>query len=84
MVGRNPGFHPGIRLHRPRALARHHVTKMRGIPVTTVARIVADLAATESPSVVEDAFQEALYREIVKPAAVAAVVEREPRRKGRR
>jgi very-short-patch-repair endonuclease len=82
IAGRNPGIEPGIRLHRPRALARHYVTKMRGIPVTTVARIIADLAATEPPRVVEDAFQEALYRRIVTPAAVAAVVEREPRRKG--
>src|SRR5436305_4473774 len=82
VVGRNSGFHPGIRLHRPRALARHHETKMLGIPVTTVSRIIADLAATESADEVEHAFQEALYRRIVTPAAVAAVVEREPRRKG--
>jgi very-short-patch-repair endonuclease len=84
VVGRNPGIEPGIRLHRPRVLARHHVTKMRGIPVTTVARIIADLAATESPNEVEHAFQEALYRRIVTPAAVNAVIAREPRRKGAR
>jgi very-short-patch-repair endonuclease len=82
VVGRNPGFHPGIRLHRPRSLAGHHVTKMRGIPVTTVARIIADLAATESADDVERAFQEALYRRIVTPGAVAGVVDTEPRRKG--
>jgi very-short-patch-repair endonuclease len=82
VVGRNPGFHSGIRLHRPRALARHHVTSARGIPVTTVARIIADLAATESVDDVEHAFQEALYRRIVTPGAVAAVVDMEPRRKG--
>ncbi|HJS96883.1 MAG TPA: type IV toxin-antitoxin system AbiEi family antitoxin domain-containing protein [Solirubrobacteraceae bacterium] len=32
VVGRNPGFHAGIRLHRPRGLARHDITSMRGIP----------------------------------------------------
>lgn len=84
VVGRNPGFHAGIRLHRPRGLARHEVTKMRGIPVTTVARIIADLAATEAQGEVEDAFQEALYRRIVTPDAVARVVDREPRRRGAR
>jgi hypothetical protein len=47
VVGRNPGFHPGIRLHRPRALARNDVRKMRGIPITSVARTICDLAATE-------------------------------------
>jgi very-short-patch-repair endonuclease len=82
VVGRNPGFHPGIRLHRPRSLARYEVTSVRGIPVTTVARTICDLAATESPREVERAWQEALYRRIVTPNAVARVVQREPRRKG--
>ena len=82
VVGRNPGAHPGIRLHRPRALARHDVTKMRGIPLTTVARTICDLAATERHNTVEAVFQEALYREIVTDDGLAAVIEREPRRKG--
>ncbi|MGH2885125.1 MAG: hypothetical protein ACRDPA_20875 [Solirubrobacteraceae bacterium] len=82
VVGRNPGFHTGVRLHRPRALARHDVTKMRGIPMTSVARTIADLAATESARDTERAFQEALYRRIVTTAALHAVVRREPRRKG--
>jgi very-short-patch-repair endonuclease len=82
VVGRNPGFHAGIRLHRPRALARHDVTKMRGIPVTTVARTICDLAATERRKDVEVAFQEALYREIVTMDGLADVLSREPRRKG--
>jgi very-short-patch-repair endonuclease len=80
--GRNPGVEPGIRLHRPRALARQYVTSVRGIPVTTVARTIADLAATESPRDVEHAFQEALYRRVVTPGAVAGVLDTEPRRKG--
>ncbi|HJS94452.1 MAG TPA: DUF559 domain-containing protein [Solirubrobacteraceae bacterium] len=82
VVGRNPGFHAGVRLHRPRGLAGHDVTEMRGIPVTTVARIIADLAATEPMNEVEHAFQEAQYRRIVTPDAVARVVDREPRRRG--
>ena len=82
VVGRNPGVEPGIRLHRPTALARHEVTKMRGIPMTTVARTIADLAATEPRNEVEHAFQEALYRKIVTDRAVAAIIGREPRRRG--
>ena len=82
VVGRNPGFHPGIRLHRPRALARHDVTSVRGIPVTSIARTICDLGATEPFRVVEAAFQEALYRDIVTPDGLAEVLAREPRRKG--
>jgi very-short-patch-repair endonuclease len=82
VVGRNAGVHAGIRLHRPRGLAPHEVTKMRGIPVSSVARAICDMAATESADEVEHAWQEALYREIVTPRAVRAVLDRNPRRKG--
>jgi very-short-patch-repair endonuclease len=82
VIGRNPHRQAGIRLHRPRALARHDVTNMRGIPVTSVARTICDLAATESPREVEQAFQEALYRKIVTPGDLARILSREPRRKG--
>ena len=82
VAGRNPGIEPGIRLHRIAGFGAGEVTKMRGVPVTSVARTIADLAATESPREVEEAFQEALYRRIVTPAAVAAVVDRHPPRRG--
>ena len=55
---------------------------MRGIPVTSVARTICDLAATEPPREVEHAFQEALYRDIVTDRAIAAIITREPRRRG--
>jgi very-short-patch-repair endonuclease len=82
VVGRNPGLHSGIRLHRPRAIARHDVTSVRRIPVTSIPRTIADLAATERPNHVESAFQEALYRKIVTERQLAAIIEREPRRRG--
>lgn len=84
VVARNPRAQPGIRLHRAKAFARGELTKMRGIPLTSVARTIADLAATESAQDVERALQEALYRRVVTPAAVLAVLAREPRRKGAR
>jgi very-short-patch-repair endonuclease len=82
VVGRNPGFHMGIRLHRPRGIAPGDVTKMCGVPVTSVARTICDLAASESAEATEHSFQEALYRKVVTPRALAAVLAREPRRKG--
>jgi very-short-patch-repair endonuclease len=82
VVKRNPGVEPGIRLHRVAKLTRHVVTTMRGIRVTSVARTIADLAGTEPPRDVEAAFQEALYRKLVTPSGVAAVIKREPRRRG--
>ena len=65
VTGRNPGRRPGIRRHRVKSLPRHHVTNADGIRVTSIARTICDLAATESAHATEQAFQEALYREIV-------------------
>ena len=58
------------------------MTSVRGIPVTSIARTICDLGATEPFRVVEAAFQEALYRDIVTPDGLAEVLAREPRRKG--
>jgi very-short-patch-repair endonuclease len=55
---------------------------MRGIPLTTVARTICDLAATEPRRDVENAFQQALYKEIVTPDSLAEILAREPRRMG--
>ncbi len=84
VVGRNPHRQSGIWIHRVAQLPRHEVVTIRGMRVTSVARAIADLAATEPPRNVEYAYQEALYRRIVTPRAVGAVVNREPRRKGAR
>jgi predicted transcriptional regulator of viral defense system len=82
VAGRNFAPRSGIARHRVAQLPSHHVTKMRGIPVSSVARTIADLAATGSPRDVESAFQEALYRKIVTERAVTAIVQGEPRRRG--
>ena len=54
----------------------------RGLRITTIARTVCDLAATESARATEQAFQEALYRRIVTTRAIEAVIAREPTRRG--
>jgi very-short-patch-repair endonuclease len=63
-------------------MGRGDVTSVRGIPITTVARTICDLAATAPAREVEAAFQEGLYRRIITPRALAAVLAREPRRRG--
>ena len=82
VAGRNPGQRPGIRRHRVAQLPRQDVRTMRGLRITSVARTICDLAATESARDTEQAFQEALYREIVTDKALKAVLDREPRRRG--
>ena len=78
VAGRNVSPREGIRIHRVAAFARGEVTKMRGIPVTSVARIVCDLAATEPEREVVRAFQEALYRDIVTDRALDSFRDRSP------
>ena len=55
---------------------------MGGIKVTSIARTICDLAATESARDTEHAFQEALFRDKTIDRAIAAVLQREPRRRG--
>jgi very-short-patch-repair endonuclease len=82
VAGRNVAPRAGIRRHRVAAFGPGEVTKMSGIPMTSVARTICDLAATEPPATVETVFQEALYRRIVTDRAVAAVIARAPTRRG--
>jgi very-short-patch-repair endonuclease len=82
VVARNQAPRPGIRRHRVGALARGDVSVMSGLRITTVARTICDLAATESARDTEQAFQEALYHEIVTDRALGKVLEREPNRRG--
>ena len=42
--------HPGTRLHRPRILSAAEVTVVRGIPCTTVERLLVDMAAAATPT----------------------------------
>jgi hypothetical protein len=57
------------------------VTTHDGIPVTTVARTLLDLAATETAQL-ERAFNEAEYRRLWDAIGVRELIERYPRRAG--
>jgi hypothetical protein len=80
--GRNQAPRSGIRRHRVKQLPREDVTTINGIKVTSIARTICDLAASESPRDTEHAFQEALFRDKTIDRTIAAVLQREPRRRG--
>jgi len=82
VAGRNPGAHPGITLHRVAELANGDATTMSRLQITTIARTICDLAATESARATEQAFQEALYRRTVTPRALEQILARDPTRRG--
>ena len=68
-------------VHHPRALPEHHRTVRQGVPITTLARTVVDLAGAEHPARVELALH-AAARVGLRWTAVADVV-RELEAKGR-
>ena len=63
-------------------IGRDEVTTRRGIPVTTPARTLLDLAAVVSGPETEAAFDEAQYRRLTSPTSLDALVARYPTRKG--
>jgi hypothetical protein len=72
---------PGIRIYRSR-LEPDETTRLRGIPVTTPARTVFDLAATLPTRQVERALNEAELRRLVRRSSLLQLIERYPRRAG--
>jgi very-short-patch-repair endonuclease len=74
---------PGLAARRI-VLAADEVTVERGIPVTTPARTLFDLAAVVLPDQLEAAFQEAEVRRLTSPTSLDALVARYPGRRGTR
>jgi very-short-patch-repair endonuclease len=73
---------PSLRVHRTRLLAADDVSVVRGIPVTSVARTLVDLAESASDRDLERAFDEALTRNLATATSVAAAVQRATGRRG--
>jgi very-short-patch-repair endonuclease/predicted transcriptional regulator of viral defense system len=71
----------GIEVHRV-VLAADEVTVERGIPVTTPARTLFDLAAVVSLDQLEHAFNEAEYRRLTSPVSLDGLLARYPGRRG--
>jgi hypothetical protein len=72
----------GIRVHRSGRLAAEEVTVRHGIPVTTVARTLLDLADVLELQQLRRAVTEAEYRNRFDLTALNAVVENNPGRRG--
>jgi predicted transcriptional regulator of viral defense system len=71
--------HPGIRLHTA-VLGSDEITHWQGLPVTTVERTIADIAAQGAQEwVVQQAIQEALNRGRMLPESLFALAQRRPR-----
>ena len=72
----------GIRAHRPLGLRADEVTELVGIPVTTAARTLLDLASSEPAKLVERALTEALLHAVATREQLAGLLVRYSRRSG--
>ena len=80
--GRNVGRRAGLQIHRVRRLPEGEVTIRHGIRLTTPARTVCDLAATEPVRDVESALAEARIHRLATDRQIHAVIQRAPTRPG--
>jgi very-short-patch-repair endonuclease len=76
VLTRNQRRPKGVLIHRARRSDLDDATEWRGIPVTTVARTLVDLAALLPPPALARAFHEAAIRHRTTPDSVEAVLAR--------
>ena len=72
----------GIRVHRPRALPDDEVATLRGLPITTPARTLLDLAATGRRAAIAVAVDRAEQLRLIDFAELHALLDRYPARAG--
>lgn len=72
---------PGIRMHR-RELHADEITTKNGIPTTTAARTLLDLAATTNATRLERALREALFTHATSLPALRRLLSRHPGHRG--
>ncbi len=83
VVGRDAGRRrPGIRVHRAEAIDHRDVRSRAGIPLTSAARTLLDIATRLSERSLELAFDDALVRGLMTIEEIAGVAARYPRRNG--
>jgi very-short-patch-repair endonuclease len=82
--GRTRRSRPGITVHRVRGLDPRDTTRRDGIPVTTVARTLLDLAEVLRPRELERAFEEAERLRLLDVNALEKLCRRSPGRHGLR
>jgi very-short-patch-repair endonuclease len=81
-VGRTGKRHRGVRVHRTSSLARQDIRWRRGIPLTSPARTILDLAAVMGEMDLEAVLSAALGKNLVRRSNLADVMERNPHAKG--
>jgi hypothetical protein len=75
---------PGIRLHRTHSLDARDTTTHRGIPITTLARTLLDVAGTAPRNHLDHALGQALRNQLYDHRAILDVLERHRGRRGTR
>src|SRR5439155_25642132 len=78
VAGRNPGVREGVVVHRMRAPHPADRAEREGIPVTSPARTLFDLASTLSARELERAFDEARVLCLLSPGALRAALDGHP------
>jgi very-short-patch-repair endonuclease len=73
---------PGIRAHRVTRLESMDIRRCEGLPITSAARALLDIAPDLPDRALERALDEALVRKLVSHRAIAAVLNAYPRRRG--
>ena len=80
VIGSEPGRKPGISIHRTTQLRDDEITRRQGIPVTTPARTVVDVAPTLRQAELEQLLAEAHRKRLVHQ--LDTLIARYPRRPG--
>jgi very-short-patch-repair endonuclease len=74
--------HPGLRTHCSMTLMPVDRRRIHGIPLTSPARTILDLAASLDPPVLEGVVAEAERRHLTHPSDLVEQLDRNPRRRG--
>jgi very-short-patch-repair endonuclease len=72
----------GVTVHRCRSIHPDDLTRIDGLPLTSLPRTLLDIAETETPARLAAVFEEADRRELLDLDALRAVAERNPGRRG--
>jgi very-short-patch-repair endonuclease len=79
---RNPGQREGVKVHRVAELPAHELAIRDGLPLTSPARTIRDMAATAPVRETERILAEARFRGLVRDRELLRTIDRAPTRRG--